>query len=129
MMKYLTVMSLIVCGFVLSFEAPSFAQDSGGERVIVIEEKEVSRREAKPDVFVESGTDVIMGEPVENLKAAYRTWKTACDQWKSEIKTNNKKNLLIASCGSPARKEERVKLETVYSFSSQASYKIKVGCQ
>lgn len=112
------------------------AQESGettatspeaSDRVVVVNPESVIKQ--KPtNVFVESGSDVIVGQPEENPRAAYRTWKTACDQWKSELKTNNRENLLIASCGSPQKRVEKVDVNTLYIFESKSTYKIRVGC-
>lgn len=103
---------------------------SAGSPVIVIDEDSISDSSSGgSQVFVESGSDVIMGEPLEHPRAAYRSWKAACDSWKNDLKSMNKRNLMIASCGAPTREEKKVRLDTTFQFQSQATYKIKVGCE
>lgn len=121
--------------FMLIFLWPSLAiaqtdttVEEPRDQVIVIEPDDVRERQPVVQVFVESGDDVIVGSPEENVKAAYRKWKEACESWKKELKSNNRKNLMIASCGAPQRRSEKVELSTLYTFESKATYKIKVNC-
>ncbi|PIR22769.1 MAG: hypothetical protein COV44_06330 [Deltaproteobacteria bacterium CG11_big_fil_rev_8_21_14_0_20_45_16] len=106
----------------------SFCSLAQEDKVIVLE-KEIHEKPEKSGVFVESGSDIIVGEPQENVKAAYRTWQTACDNWKRELKAQNSRNLMIASCGSPKQRVEKVQLTSLIIFESQSTYKIKVGCE
>ena len=79
-----------------------------------------------PKVFVESGSDTISGSPESHLKAAYRTWETACQKWKAELRQNNRDNLMIASCGEAERSVETLQSEKVYSYKSKGTYKVRV---
>jgi len=119
--------SILIC-FCSLFSLVSFCLTAQQDKVIVLE-KEIHERPEKSGVFVESGSDIIVGEPQENAKAAYRTWQSACDTWKKELKSQNSKNLMIASCGSPKQRVEKVQLINLIIFESQSTYKIKVGCE
>jgi hypothetical protein len=99
-----------------------------GQRVIVIDSGAKPQEPAKNQVFVESGSSVIVSLPNENMRSAYRDWEEKCAAWKKELKQNNGKNLLIASCGQANRRTEKIQLTTFYVIESKADYKIKVGC-
>jgi len=99
------------------------SQDSKNDRTIVIQE---STGRPAPELVVESGTDVVSGSPEENIKAAYRKWEQACRSWKNELRSLNGKNLLHSSCGSPKRSEEVRNSEKIYTYKSDAKFKIRV---
>lgn len=117
--------TLVVLGFtVFSFVSGVFA-DTETKDVIVIEQSKEKKKKEKP-VTVESGSVPLSGSPEENIKAAYRTWEAACREWKNELKALNGKNLMLHHCGRPARREERIQSRGVYTYSSEATYKIRV---
>ena len=70
------------------------------------------------------GMDSIVGEASPSVSRAYRNWKYACQEWKSELKKLNRGNLLFASCGKVAKRNEGPSV----IYESRASYKIRVGC-
>ena len=70
---------------------------------------------------VEGAAD-IAGEPQMMSKQARASWKTACDDWKKEIRADNKDNKILSlNCGTPncAAKADSTVCE------SKASYKLK----
>jgi hypothetical protein len=72
-------------------------------------------------------TQEIEGEPSLGSKEAYQTWKTACNEWKSELKElNRREQILSLDCGSPklSRAEQFQKI-----YRSTAKYQIKVRMQ
>ncbi len=77
--------------------------------------------------YVESGSDAIQGSPEESIKAAYRTWETACKEWKNEMIRLNGKSLIQASCGAPKRSSENLQSQKFYTYESQARFKVRVG--
>jgi hypothetical protein len=98
-----------------------FAEDS---KTILIQKGNEKDFPAK--VFVESGSDEIMGSPEDGIKPAYRTWDQKCTEWKNQLERLNGKNLLNASCGTPKRTGEKVNSEQIYTYQSTGKYKIKV---
>lgn len=120
-MRFFVFSTLTVCCFWVASNAqsdPSIVIDRDPTTVV---------NPAQP--VVESGSSVIIGEPQENIKAAYRSWKSACEAWKSELKSLNKRNLMIASCGSPKKRVEKVNVSSYFIYESKSTYKIKVGCK
>jgi|GEM_PF-6331029 len=95
---------------------------------VIVDTRPSSDVKVMPQVTVESGSDVVIGEPQENFKAAVRSWNQACESWKQQLKMDNGKNLLIRSCGVPKQRVEKVDLKTYYVLESKSTYKIKVGC-
>lgn len=70
------------------------------------------------------GTAEISGEPNVLLNGARANWKTACDEWKKEVKDLNKDNQVIAlNCGTAKCGTEGH--GTVCK--SAATYKVKVN--
>ena len=100
--------------------------DQKNDRVIVIEESRGKIVSPPPEVFVETGSEALAGEPDDRLKVAYRSWEQKCQEWKRELKQMNGKNLLVASCGKPKRIEETIQAQKLYTYQSAATYKIKV---
>jgi hypothetical protein len=123
------VVRVFVFGACLFLSLPVLAQNEAqSERPLIVIENDEIGSKSKAQPFVESGSSVVVGTPEENPKAAYRTWKNACDTWKQELKGDNKSNLMIASCGSPKRRVEKANMTTYYIYESKSVYKIKVGC-
>ena len=78
---------------------------------------------AKKKYTISEGSEDIGGEKDVLKKNAEKNWKKACDDWKSEMKTNNKDNKIIAiSCGVMSCSKDGVESEC----QSKASYKIRV---
>lgn len=115
------------------FSLLGLSQGSGDstQRVIVIDSGTASSASepTKPQVFVESGSSVIISTPKEDMRLAYKDWEEKCEAWKKDLKKNNGSNLLIASCGQANRRTEKIKLVTYYVIESKADYKIKIGCE
>lgn len=109
--------------------SPSAPMPTPDQRVIVIDTDDRSGEQGSKTPFVESGSAIIYGKPQENLKVAYRSWEEACANWKKELKLNNAANLLIASCGQPQRRQEKIELVNYYTIESKGEYKIKIGCE
>ncbi len=101
------------------------SKKSKGNRTIVIQESQDKLLQA-PEVFVESGSDTVSGSPESHIKAAYRTWQTACKEWEAKLKSYNGNNLMMASCGDAQRTEESIQSEKIYTYKSKATYKIRV---
>ena len=76
-----------------------------------------------PDFEIVEGKDDIAGEPTNDRKSAYASWKSECAEWKKSMREMNKENQFITlNCGSPVLKKE----EYILSFSSVGSYKMRV---
>ncbi len=95
-------------------------------KIIVIGETPGKIVTGAPKVFVESGTENLTGSPEAHIKAAYRTWQSACSEWKKELKRLNGSNLMVSSCGTPSRAQETIQSEKYYTYTSKAHYKIRV---
>ncbi len=96
------------------------------DRTIVIQEHTGKIQAPPPEVFVESGSFTIEGEPFESFKRARRSWEEKCESWKKEMKQLNGTNLIFISCGKSNRAEEKIQSEKYYTYQSTGSYKIKV---
>ena len=78
---------------------------------------------AKKKYTISEGSEDIGGEKDVLKKNAEKNWKKACEDWKSEMKTNNKDNKIISiSCGVMSCSKDGVESEC----QSKASYKIRV---
>ena len=78
------------------------------------------------DYDILSGTGEIAGDSNVLLKGARDSWKTACADWKKEIKDLNKENLLIAiNCNSPKCATETNGTVCTSTGSYQVRVKIK----
>jgi len=63
------------------------------------------------------------------MKEAYASWKTACADWKKELKENNKENqVLVSSCGTAkfTKDDSAGSGSGIYVYRSQAKYKLRV---
>lgn len=80
------------------------------------------------EIKVESGEDKIVGEPAKEAKVAYRNWKKACQDWRSELKKLNRGNLMVAHCEEPVRKAGPEWNPGTIVFESKGRYKIRLGC-
>jgi hypothetical protein len=75
------------------------------------------------DFEIVSGTDDVLGDPVSGRKDAYASWKSACSDWKKEMKEMNRANQLISlSCGAPGFSRDN----GFYTFKSQGTYRMRV---
>lgn len=97
--------------------------DTAGDATITIRRGQRASDLDLPDFKVESGTDEISGEPVAGLKESYESWKSACNQWKKEMREMNGASLLSLSCGAPRVARDASSRTTQ---SSTGNYKIKV---
>lgn len=74
---------------------------------------------------ISEGTDTIEGEAAPLLKEARANWKTACTEWKKELKDLNKENQVISmSCGTMAC--STTAMETTCSSTGKNRIKVKV---
>jgi len=105
-------------------EANSTSQDS---KVIVIEEGGKRVLDRGPQVLVEAGSSDISGADALTTRAARREWEQKCSEWKLELRTLNKNNLLVVDCGKPLLKEEMRQSEKSYHYESTGKYKIRVS--
>lgn len=125
-MKALFVAALLVPTMALAQSVNVKDVDAGGEEgTTTIQIKKTKGAEAaKAEALWEiaDGSADIEGEPAAMNKEARATWKTACDAWKKEFRTDNKENKIISmSCGTPAcAGDAGNKICT-----SKATYKIK----
>ncbi len=77
---------------------------------------------AKKKYVISEGQDDISGEKDVLKKTAERNWKKVCDDWKAELKENNKNhNLISSTCGVMTCIKEGVES----SCTSKGSYKIR----
>lgn len=82
-----------------------------------------SKTTGKTEYQITEGEDTIEGEPDNLARNARKNWKTACTEWKKEIKDLNKENKLIAvSCGTSSCNAGS--METICS--SKGTYKVRV---
>ncbi len=78
---------------------------------------------AKKKYTISEGNEDIGGEKDVLKKNAEKNWKKACDEWKFEMKTNNKDNKIISlSCGVMTCSKDGVES----ACQSKATYKIRV---
>ncbi len=77
---------------------------------------------AKKKYVISEGYDDISGEKDVLKKNAEKNWKKACDDWKAELKENNKVNNIISmSCGVMSCSKEGVES----SCQSKGSFRIR----
>lgn len=68
------------------------------------------------------GKDEVFGEAQKERAQAYTSWKTACTEWKNNMREMNKENqILQLNCNNP----ESTKAEYLITFKSEGTYKIK----
>lgn len=78
---------------------------------------------APPDFEVVEGKDEVSGEPTNDRKSAYASWKEQCNEWRKSMREMNKDNQLITlNCGTPTLKKE----EYILTFNSMGTYKMRV---
>lgn len=88
-----------------------------------IEIKKNDRPKNEKSFEITEGTDEITGEFSTLLQEARKNWKTACEDWKKELKDLNKENqVLFISCGRMTC--SKVSVES--SCQSVAKYKLRV---
>jgi hypothetical protein len=73
-----------------------------------------------------SGSAEINGDPAPLSRSARDSWKSACAEWKSEVKDLNKENQVLAlNCGLPKCSSENSQTTCVSSGSYQLKVRIK----
>ncbi len=88
-----------------------------------IEIKKNDRPKNEKSFEITEGTDEITGEFSTLLQEARKNWKTACEDWKKELKDLNKENqVLFISCGRMTCSKQSVES----SCQSVAKYKLRV---
>lgn len=125
-MKYaLLVLSLVgYTAFAESIDVKGVTTDAAAESSTTIEIKKGKPGTAKSDAQweVTDGQADVEGESGATMKDARSNWKKSCDDWKKEIREDNKENKVISlncgtmSCGGEAGHK---------SCTSKASFKIK----
>lgn len=79
------------------------------------------------DFEIVSGSDEVMGDPSAGHKDAYASWKTACADWKKDLRESNKENSIVTlNCGSPKQEAQKDVSIGTYVYKSTGTYKIKV---
>ncbi|HEY8269732.1 MAG TPA: hypothetical protein VIG33_02505 [Pseudobdellovibrionaceae bacterium] len=74
---------------------------------------------------ITTGTDAIEGDAAPLLKEARANWKTACSEWKKELKELNKENQVISlSCGT--MKCSTTAMETTCASEGKNKVRVKV---
>lgn len=74
---------------------------------------------------ITAGTDVVEGEAAPLLKEARSNWKTACADWKKELRDLNKENQIISmSCGT--MKCATTAMETTCTSEGKNRIKVKI---
>lgn len=77
--------------------------DTEQDTSIVIKKGPLANIVEQPEFEVVSGEQDIEGDPAANSVEARAGWKTACADWKKEVKELNKDNQVLAlSCNSPS---------------------------
>ena len=72
-----------------------------------------------------SETQEVLGDPGPD-REAYANWKTACADWKKEIKELNNtadSKVVSANCGTPSSSRSP---EMVYRYQSKGTYKVRI---
>lgn len=95
---------------------------TSGDTSIVIK-KGVVNTTLVPDYDVITDKDEIFGDPSTNRSEAYTSWKSACQEWRKEMRDMNKENqILTLNCNSPTLQKD----EYIYTFKSMGTFKIRV---
>jgi hypothetical protein len=84
---------------------------------------------ARADFEIVSGEEEISGDPTAGRKEAMASWRQACNEWKKELKENNKDgHVVIASCGTAkfALDDSSGAGSGIYTYRSEGKYKIRV---
>lgn len=132
----LTLKLLIGAFLILGLNNTTFAQtvdikgvDAGAKgdtddmTLIQIQKGKAAKTIDKPKFEITEGTEDVIGDGAVLSKPAKDNWKKACNEWKAELKENNKGNQVLSSncgpvnCGSEGN-------ETICR--SKATYKLKV---
>lgn len=78
-----------------------------------------------PEFQIVESKDEVSGEPVMGRKESYASWKSACAEWKKELKANNGDRLLYSNCGKPSLHKDETTQEITQV--SEGTYKLKVS--
>lgn len=103
--------------------------DNDGEKESSVLIQTTKGAKIQPNYEITSGEEEIAGDPVAGMKEAYASWKTACADWKKELKENNKENqVLVSSCGTAkfTKDDSAGSGSGIYVYRSQAKYKLRV---
>ena len=69
------------------------------------------------------GRDEIFGSPEYDRSKAYKSWQTACSEWKQSMREANRENSIITlNCQAPAVTKEGDQ----HTYKSNGTYKMKV---
>lgn len=129
-MKIISFVSLIVfsCSWALAqvVDAPKIDTDHEGTTTIQIKKSKngdaapIDQKKIKWEV--QEGSADVEGEASATAKDAKKAWQKACNDWKKEIREDNKENKLMSvNCGiSSCSGEAGSKV-----CSSKATYKVK----
>ena len=123
-MKALLSLSFGFLFLIQGLHAQTTTKIEGDSKVIILPEN--NGRILEPKVFVESGTAIVAGSPEGGMKPAYRTWEQKCESLENKLSRNNGKNLMIFDCGEPQKTVETHQSESIYTYKSKATYKIRV---
>ena len=125
--------SMVVAGLVMGVQASADPKASlkvdginstSGDTSILIKKGDVSAQQCVEYQIVD-GSEEVSGDPSMTKSAALRSWKSACADWKSQVKELNKsaQNALMAlSCGSSAAVQDGEQ----WYYRSAGTYKLKV---
>jgi hypothetical protein len=126
MRTLLLISAVALCG---SFAAAqnvnvdSIDANQDGTTTIQIKKSKNDEPDKKENKWeVSDGNADVEGEPAATAKEARVTWKKACDDWKKEVRSDNKENKVLAlncgtaSCGGDAGSK---------TCTSKGTYKIK----
>lgn len=118
------------------FSSPVLAQDhsvkvktislhEGQTASVSIRKDKIQRKKSTtPEFKIIQGSREVEGDPSASSKGALQNWKTACSEWKDELKELNKTNEIIAlDCGKPIAGKADYQQKI---YHSNGSYQIKV---
>jgi len=120
-MKFLVMSLSLISSLALAQTMGIKDIPADGDTTIKIEKGQ----KANDQYQITEGTDTIEGEAAPLLKDARSNWKTACTDWKKELKELNKENQVISmSCGT--MKCSTTAMETTCTSEGKNRIKVKV---
>lgn len=128
-----TMLSGLCAAAILTVSLASQAQTASvkdiptdGESTTITVQKGPAKAAGPVASEILEGSAEIAGDPNPMEKAARKSWKTACDDWRKDVKEMNKDNIvLILDCNS-AKCEVEGHMRTCKSI---ATYKIRLKLQ
>jgi len=121
-------MRFLTLGLMSFITAGAFAQSVGVKDIPAGEDTTIKiekGNKSENTYEITTSTEAVEGEPAPLLKEARANWKTACKEWKKDVKDLNKDNQIISmSCGS--MKCSTTAMETTCTSEGKSKIKVKV---